>query len=184
MPDGLVAYKRTAEFDEGSIPSGLRKNHATRPVVWGVIHVVSGRLSHRIHSDGLSGREMLIDRSALASSRQRCCIRSTPTVRCGSSWSFTAEPDGAERREAGKCAEVRPARTAGAAPRRTGRALAGMSTEERAPSTADGMDRWSRYRRFSRRVNKSGFYDRPRARNVTVSCETLRAKRSGLRKDS
>lgn len=59
MPDGLVAYKRTAEFDEGTIPSGLRKNHATKPGVWGVIHVVSGRLRYRI--DGLGGREMLLD---------------------------------------------------------------------------------------------------------------------------
>lgn len=59
MPDGLVAYKRTAEFDEGSIPSGLKKNHATKPGVWGVIHVVSGQL--RYYIDGLDGREMLLD---------------------------------------------------------------------------------------------------------------------------
>ncbi|MGK4004000.1 DUF3565 domain-containing protein [Sorangium sp. So ce1036] len=59
VPDGLVAYKRTPEFDEGTIPDGLRKNHATRAGVWGVIHVLSGRLRYRI--DGLDGRELLLD---------------------------------------------------------------------------------------------------------------------------
>ncbi|WP_437574264.1 DUF3565 domain-containing protein [Sorangium sp. So ce887] len=59
MPDGMVAYSRTAEFDEGTIPGGLRKNHTTKPGVWGVIHVVSGQLRYRI--DGLGGREMLLD---------------------------------------------------------------------------------------------------------------------------
>ncbi|WP_437301412.1 DUF3565 domain-containing protein [Sorangium sp. So ce426] len=59
MPDGLIAYSRTAEFDEVTIPSGLRKNHSTKPGVWGVIHVVSGRLRYRI--DGLGGRELSLD---------------------------------------------------------------------------------------------------------------------------
>ncbi|WP_437736177.1 DUF3565 domain-containing protein [Sorangium sp. So ce1335] len=56
MPDGLSAYKRTAEFDEGTIPAGLRKNHATKAGVWGVIHVISGQLRYRV--DGLDGREL------------------------------------------------------------------------------------------------------------------------------
>ncbi|AUX23812.1 hypothetical protein SOCEGT47_043420 [Sorangium cellulosum] len=59
VPDGLVAYKRTPEFDESTIPDGLRKNHATRAGVWGMIHVLSGRLRYRI--DGLDGRELLLD---------------------------------------------------------------------------------------------------------------------------
>ncbi|XXY46796.1 DUF3565 domain-containing protein [Sorangium sp. So ce269] len=58
LPDGLVAYKRTPEFDEGTIPGGLRKDHATKPGVWGVIHVVSGQLRYRI--DGLGGRDFLL----------------------------------------------------------------------------------------------------------------------------
>ncbi|WP_437944951.1 DUF3565 domain-containing protein [Sorangium sp. So ce296] len=58
MPGGLCAYKRTAEFDEGTIPGGLRKNHATKPGVWGVIHVVSGQLRYRI--EGPAGRELLL----------------------------------------------------------------------------------------------------------------------------
>jgi tellurite methyltransferase len=59
LPDGLVAYKRTADFDEVTIPSGLRKEHSTKPGVWGVIHVISGRLRYRI--DGLGDRELLLD---------------------------------------------------------------------------------------------------------------------------
>ncbi|WP_437331031.1 DUF3565 domain-containing protein [Sorangium sp. So ce381] len=59
MPDGLVAYKRTADFDEATIPAGLRKNHSTKPGVWGMIHVISGRLRYRI--DGLGGRELSLD---------------------------------------------------------------------------------------------------------------------------
>ncbi|WP_437308887.1 DUF3565 domain-containing protein [Sorangium sp. So ce388] len=62
MPDGLVAYKRTAEFDEGTIPGGLRRDHATKPGVWGVIHVVSGRLRYRI--DGLGGRDHVLSPDA------------------------------------------------------------------------------------------------------------------------
>ncbi|WP_438019201.1 DUF3565 domain-containing protein [Sorangium sp. So ce315] len=58
MPDGLTPYKRTPEFDEGTIPGGLRKNHATKAGVWGVIHVLSGRLRYRV--DGLDGRELLL----------------------------------------------------------------------------------------------------------------------------
>jgi len=62
MPDGWVAYKRTAEFDDGSIPAGLRKNHSTKRGVWAVIRVLSGRLRYRI--EGLGGRELLLDPTA------------------------------------------------------------------------------------------------------------------------
>lgn len=46
LPDGLAAYKRTPDFDERSIPAGLRADHATKPGVWGVIQVVAGRLHY------------------------------------------------------------------------------------------------------------------------------------------
>lgn len=48
LPAGHAAYKRTPIFHRGSIPDGLRKNHATKPGVWGVIHVVSGLLRYVI----------------------------------------------------------------------------------------------------------------------------------------
>lgn len=51
LPEGFVAYKRTAEFDEHTVPAGLRANHSTRVGVWGRIQVRSGRLIYRIESD-------------------------------------------------------------------------------------------------------------------------------------
>jgi len=55
----FVAYKRTPEFDEFSTPPGLKNNHSTKAGVWGVIHVLAGRL--RYHLDGLDGRELALD---------------------------------------------------------------------------------------------------------------------------
>ena len=57
MPSGLVAYKRTPDFDQRSIPAGLRKDHATKAGVWGLIHVTSGRLRYCIDSQG---RELVL----------------------------------------------------------------------------------------------------------------------------
>ena len=47
-PEGLSAYRRTLEFDETTIPSGLRSEHATKPGAWARIHVVSGALRYRV----------------------------------------------------------------------------------------------------------------------------------------
>jgi tellurite resistance-related uncharacterized protein len=46
LPDGFEPYKRTAEFDETTMPDGLRRHHTTRAGVWGVIHVIAGRLRY------------------------------------------------------------------------------------------------------------------------------------------
>jgi tellurite resistance-related uncharacterized protein len=37
-------YKVTPVFDEISLPAGLRRGHATKPGVWGVIRLLEGRL--------------------------------------------------------------------------------------------------------------------------------------------
>lgn len=50
LPDGYVPYKRTREFDEVSIPDSLRKDHSTKPGVWGVIHVLAGRLRYVVEA--------------------------------------------------------------------------------------------------------------------------------------
>ena len=47
-PDGLVAYRRTPEFDETTTPAGLKSEHATKRGVWARIHVVSGALHYRV----------------------------------------------------------------------------------------------------------------------------------------
>ena len=46
LPAGHVPYKRTRDFDQLSIPDGLRRDHSTKPGVWGVIHVLAGRLGY------------------------------------------------------------------------------------------------------------------------------------------
>ena len=48
LPDNVVAYKRTPEFDESSIPTGLLNNHQTKEGVWGKIVVLSGKLLYTI----------------------------------------------------------------------------------------------------------------------------------------
>ena len=48
LPWSAVAYQRTAEFDEGSVPAGLTRAHTTKAGVWGRIAVSEGRLRYRI----------------------------------------------------------------------------------------------------------------------------------------
>jgi tellurite resistance-related uncharacterized protein len=40
---GAVPYKRTSVFDENTLPAGLRREHRTRPGVWGIIRVLDLR---------------------------------------------------------------------------------------------------------------------------------------------
>jgi len=49
IPKGYVPYKQTPVFNAQTIPSGLRQQHATKPGVWGLIHIVAGRLIYRMH---------------------------------------------------------------------------------------------------------------------------------------
>lgn len=47
LPTNLP-YKRTAVFDENTLPAALRREHRTKPGVWGVIRVLEGRLRYRV----------------------------------------------------------------------------------------------------------------------------------------
>ena len=58
LPAGFTPYKRTAELDERTIPAGLRKDHATRAGVWGLIDVLSGRLRYVVEAP-LAGERVL-----------------------------------------------------------------------------------------------------------------------------
>ncbi len=44
LPDACVAFERTPEFTEDSIPNGLRARHVTVADVWGRIVVTAGAL--------------------------------------------------------------------------------------------------------------------------------------------
>lgn len=50
LPAGYAPYKRTAELDQVSIPAGLLRDHSTKAGVWGVIHVLAGRLHYIVES--------------------------------------------------------------------------------------------------------------------------------------
>ena len=47
-PASLVVHRRTPEFDETSVPAGLRRDHATKRGVWARIHVLEGALVYRV----------------------------------------------------------------------------------------------------------------------------------------
>ena len=41
-------YRRTPVFDENTLPAGLRREHRTKPGVWGVIRVLDGQLRYQV----------------------------------------------------------------------------------------------------------------------------------------
>ena len=58
FPDNLVSYKRTQEFNERSIPEGLKNNHATKAGAWGIIHIVEGLLLYTVKHPDISQYEL------------------------------------------------------------------------------------------------------------------------------
>lgn len=44
LPEGAGVYRTTDEFDEDTLPAGLRRAHTTRRGVWGRVEVSAGRL--------------------------------------------------------------------------------------------------------------------------------------------
>ncbi len=48
FPDGFLSFKRTPEFNENTLPEGLKANHKTAAGIWALIHVLDGRLDYFI----------------------------------------------------------------------------------------------------------------------------------------
>jgi tellurite resistance-related uncharacterized protein len=48
LPSDVRPYKRTPDFTEATVPPGLRRAHDTKAGVWGLIHVLEGRLAYRV----------------------------------------------------------------------------------------------------------------------------------------
>jgi tellurite resistance-related uncharacterized protein len=48
LPDGIEAYRRTDDFTETTVPTGLLTEHRTKAESWGLIHVREGRLRYRV----------------------------------------------------------------------------------------------------------------------------------------
>ncbi|WP_244458756.1 DUF1971 domain-containing protein [Roseomonas fluvialis] len=40
----MAAYRTTPVFDETTLPAALRREHRTKPGVWGVVEVIEGRM--------------------------------------------------------------------------------------------------------------------------------------------
>ncbi len=40
----VLPYRSTPEFDDATLPDALRREHRTKPGVWGVIRVIEGQL--------------------------------------------------------------------------------------------------------------------------------------------
>lgn len=52
LPNNVAPYKRTATFTEATLPDALRRDHATKAGVWGLIHVETGSLRYEISDTG------------------------------------------------------------------------------------------------------------------------------------
>jgi tellurite resistance-related uncharacterized protein len=52
LPEGVAPYRKTPVFTETTIPAGLLRSHSTAPGVWGLIHVLEGRLHYRVIASG------------------------------------------------------------------------------------------------------------------------------------
>lgn len=51
LPAGLTHYKDTPEFDEQTLPNGLRNRHTLKPGTWGRIVVLEGKLLYVIETE-------------------------------------------------------------------------------------------------------------------------------------
>ena len=54
LPSDASMYRQTAEFDEHSLPAGLRNRHALKPGTWGRIVVLEGRLRYVIEQEPIA----------------------------------------------------------------------------------------------------------------------------------
>ena len=60
LPQGLLAYRRTPDFTETTVPKALLKAHTTKDGTWGLIHVLEGRLSYRIKDPRRPARQTIL----------------------------------------------------------------------------------------------------------------------------
>jgi tellurite methyltransferase len=51
LPAGVALYKQTPEFDEHTLPAGLRSRHTLKPDTWARIVVLEGRLLYVIERE-------------------------------------------------------------------------------------------------------------------------------------
>ena len=54
----MTPYKVTPDFDQDSLPAGLRRVHSTKEGCWGLVRIIEGRLRLTFPD---TGREELLD---------------------------------------------------------------------------------------------------------------------------
>jgi tellurite resistance-related uncharacterized protein len=50
IPSGYEPYRRTAVFDEETVPEALLRDHSTKRAIWARIHVTCGVLDYYLHA--------------------------------------------------------------------------------------------------------------------------------------
>lgn len=50
MPAGFAAYGRSPDFTPDNLPARLKSAHSTKPGVWGLIHVLSGKILYQLEA--------------------------------------------------------------------------------------------------------------------------------------
>lgn len=48
IPDRYEPYWRSPVFTQDGIPANLRREHSTKADVWGLLHILAGRLLYRV----------------------------------------------------------------------------------------------------------------------------------------
>ena len=48
LPDDVVAYSRSPEFNRETLPAALQRGHSTKAGTWALIHVLEGELRYRV----------------------------------------------------------------------------------------------------------------------------------------
>lgn len=60
LPPDVRPYSRSPDFTEVTVPAALRRAHDTKPGVWGLIHVLEGRLAYRVTDPRRPGSETVL----------------------------------------------------------------------------------------------------------------------------
>lgn len=72
LPADCAPYRRTPDFTQDAIPAGLLREHRTARGVWGLIHVVEGKLLYRVSGpDGFEREICAGDRSGVIEPERR-----------------------------------------------------------------------------------------------------------------
>jgi len=82
LPEGLKPYRKTAIFDETTIPQALQAAHTIKTGIWGMIHVLCGSLQYTLELQETASRILHAGESAAVPPDIPHHIRPMGPVRC------------------------------------------------------------------------------------------------------